>query len=97
MPARHSRIAGYHEHGKIWVNKHVPQTFHGIDMKRRVLRHERVERKLRLRKKNPLPYRKAHKIALEEEHRGLSKKQVFQYEGKLGQIARDHPRIIHNG
>lgn len=62
-------------------------------MKARVKRHERVERKLRL--EQGLLYREAHQIALKKEHKGLTQRQISVYEGKLGQIARDHPQIMH--
>jgi hypothetical protein len=54
------------------------------------MRHEKVERKLRL--KQGLPYRKAHRLALESEHKGLGKRQIAMYEGKLGSIARWKPK-----
>jgi len=85
-----SRLAGYGKRGKIWVNPHVPTTFKGITMKIRLLRHEKVERKLRL--KQGLTYREAHKKALKKEHKGLTKHQIQVYEGKNGAIARWKPQ-----
>lgn len=84
-----SRLAGYGERGKIFVNKHVPTQFKGIHMKERLLRHEKVER--RLRKEEGLTYHEAHKQALKAEHKGMGKKQIATYEGKLGSIARHQP------
>jgi len=84
-----SKIAGYGKKGRIWINPRVPWRFKGIDVRRRLLRHEKVEIKLR---KQGLPYRKAHELATEEEHKGLTKRQIAVYEGKLGSIARWHPR-----
>ena len=92
MTGKHgvSVIAGYGSRGSIWINKHVPETYRGIDMRARLKCHERVERELRL--KYGLSYRQAHKAALKPEHEGLTKKQIAIYEGKLGSIARHHPR-----
>ena len=86
---RISKLAGYGKAGKIRVNKHVPTTYKGIRVRDRLLRHERVERKLRC--EHGLTYAQAHKAALKEEHRGLTPGQIAQYEGKLGNIARNHP------
>jgi len=58
-------------------------------MKRRLIRHEKVERKLRL--EDGLTYGEAHKKALKEEHKSLTPHQIQVYEGKLGSIARHHP------
>jgi hypothetical protein len=81
-----SRLAGYGKRGPIYVNPNVPVKYRGIDMKRRLLRHEVVER--RLRQKLGLSYREAHRLALKAEHEGLTKRQICIYEGKLGSIAR---------
>jgi hypothetical protein len=85
-----SRLAGYGKRGKIWVNPHVPTVFRGIRMKERLKRHEKVERKLRL--KEGLTYHEAHREALKKEHKGLQKRQIAVYEGKLGSIARWKPK-----
>jgi len=85
-----SRLAGYGRRGRIWVNPKVPKTYKGISMRSRLLKHEKVERKLRIEK--GLSYPEAHKEALKAEHSGLTKKQVRVYEGKLGSIARHYPR-----
>ena len=82
-------MAGYGKAGKIRVNKHVPASYKGIEVKARLLRHERVER--RLRREEGLTYAQAHKRALVEEHKGLTPRQIAQYEGKLGNIAKNHP------
>lgn len=58
-------------------------------MRKRLLIHEKVERKLR---QKGLTYKEAHKAALKAEHKGLTKKQIRIYEGKLGAIARHYPR-----
>jgi hypothetical protein len=58
-------------------------------VRRRLLIHEKTEIKLR---KQGLPYKKAHKLATKAEHKGLTRRQIFIYEGKLGSIARWHPR-----
>jgi len=63
-------------------------------MRSRLLRHEKVERKLRRPKKyggQGLSYGKAHHIALGKEHARLPKHQVQVYEGKLGSIAHWKP------
>ena len=86
---RISRLAGYGRRGKIRINKHVPHTFKGIRMKARLIRHEKVERRLRC--EEGLTYAQAHQVALIEEHKGLTQKQIAVYEGKLGAIARHHP------
>ena len=78
-------MAGYGRRGPIRVNPHVPRSFRGIKVRSRLLRHEKVERKLR---RSGMSYRRAHRRALKSEHRGLSKRQVSMYEGKLGSIAR---------
>ena len=58
-------------------------------MKSRVLKHEKVERKLR--REQGLSYEKAHKLANKAEHEGLTRHQISVYEGKLGSIARHQP------
>jgi len=83
-----SKIAGYGKRGRTWINPKVPRRFKGIDVRRRLLIHEKTEIKLR---KQGLPYKKAHKLATKAEHKGLTKRQIFIYEGKLGSIARWHP------
>jgi hypothetical protein len=85
----YSKIAGYGKKGRIWVNPNVPWKFKGVDVRRRLLRHEKTEIKLR---KEGLPYKLAHKLATKHEHKGLTRKQISIYEGKLGSIARWHPR-----
>jgi len=80
----HSKLAGYGKSGKIWVNPNVPKK-----LQARLRRHERVERKLR---QQGLSYRQAHRRALKEEHRGMTKKQIAEYEGTLGAVARWYPR-----
>jgi len=85
---RRSRLAGYGKRGPIRVNPHVPKTFRGIKVRSRLVRHEKVERKLR---RSGMSYRRAHRKALKSEHRGLSKKQIATYEGKLGSVARWKP------
>jgi hypothetical protein len=87
---RRSRLAGYRKHGPVWVNPHVPKSYRGIKVRSRLLRHEKVERKLRL--KQGLSYRKAHRLALESEHKGLGRRQIAVYEGKLGSVARWKPK-----
>ena len=84
-----SKIAGYGKRGRIWINPKVARRFRGIDVRRRLLIHEKTEIKLR---KQGLPYKKAHKLATKAEHKGLTRRQIFIYEGKLGSIARWHPR-----
>jgi len=82
----HSKLAGYGERGPIRINPKIPWQFHNIRVRERVLRHERVERKLRI--EQGLTYKKAHKIALKKEHEGLTHRQIQVYEGLLGSIAR---------
>jgi hypothetical protein len=83
-------LAGYGKRGPIRINRNVPKSFRGIKVRSRLLRHERVERKLRL--KQGLPYRKAHRLALKSEHKSLGKRQIAVYEGKLGSVARWKPK-----
>ena len=85
---RRSRLAGYGKRGPIRVNPHVPRSFRKIKMRSRLVRHERVERRLR---RSGMSYRKAHRKALKSEHAGLTRKQVATYEGKLGSVARWKP------
>lgn len=87
-----SRLAT-HTGGRIRVNRHVPVKpvkigKSRISLRARLRRHERVEKK---RMDAGLHYKKAHKMALKAEHKGLTKKQIQQYEGKLGSIARWKP------
>jgi hypothetical protein len=89
-----SKIAGYDGKGRIWVNPKVPSRFRGINVRKRLLTHEKTEIKLR---KLGLPYKHAHKLATKVEHKGLSRKQVAVYEGLLGAIARWHPRKRRGG
>jgi hypothetical protein len=83
-----SKLAGYGKRGPIRINPHVPETFRGMKMRKRLKTHEQVERRLR---REGLTYRKAHREALRKEHEGLSSESVSQYEGKLGSIARHKP------
>ena len=85
---RRSRLAGYGKRGRIRLNPHVPRTYHGIKVRSRLLRHEKVERKLR---RSGMSYRKAHRRALKSEHAGLTKHQIQVYEGKLGATSRWKP------
>jgi hypothetical protein len=82
QPSAWSRIAGYTK-GKVWINKKVPKK-----LRKRLLTHEKTEVKLR---KQGYTYKQAHKRALKAEHKGMTKRQIFKYEGKLGAIARWHP------
>jgi hypothetical protein len=86
---RISKLAGYGARGPIRVNPAVPKKHKGIDVRKRLVTHEKVERKLRLR--DGLTYLQAHARALVEEHRGLTKRQVQVYEGILGAVARHYP------
>jgi len=81
---RRSRLAGYGRRGPIRLNPNVPKTFRKIKVRSRLMRHEKVERKLR---RSGMSYRKAHRRALKSEHKGLTRKQVAIYEGKLGSVA----------
>jgi len=85
---RRSRLAGYGKRGPIRVNPHVPRSFRKIKMRSRLVRHERVERRLR---RSGMSYRKAHRKALKSEHAGLTKHQISVYEGKLGATSRWKP------
>ena len=78
-----SRLAGYDKHGKIWINPNVPRS-----MRSRLRTHETVEYTLR---QQGMTYRSAHRKALEAEHKGLTRKGIARYEGKLGAIARYKP------
>ena len=82
-PSITSRLAGYTK-GRIWINKRVK----GPDRKR-LLRHETKE--LALRKKG-MSYKRAHKLAGKYETKGMTTKQILKYSGRLGAIARWHPR-----
>jgi hypothetical protein len=84
-----SRLAGYNKRGRVWINPKIPKRFKGINLRKRLKAHEITERRLR---KRGLSYKKAHKEALKVEHKGLTKKQIRIYEGKLGSIARWHPK-----
>lgn len=84
-----SAIAGYNKRGQIWINRKVPKYYKGINVKARLLKHEKVERELR---KKGIPYKHAHKVALREEHKGLTRRQIAKYEGLLGAIARHYPK-----
>jgi len=88
-----------HEHGRIRVNPHVPVKpvkvgTKKISLRSRLRRHERVEKKLMTRRRNPLPYKQAHQQALKAEHKGMTKHQIFAYEGKLGSIARWKKHVL---
>jgi hypothetical protein len=91
---RTSRLAGYGKRGPVRINPNVPETYKGIQVRKRLITHEKVERKLRL--KDGLTYLEAHAKALKEEHRGLNKRQVQVYEGLLGAIARHYPSFPKN-
>jgi hypothetical protein len=81
-----------HEGGRIRVSQKVPKGRYPIgsgrtvDLRARLKLHERVEKRLM---DKGMSYRQAHQKALDAEHKGMGKKQVARYEGKLGSIARD--------
>jgi hypothetical protein len=79
-----SSIAGYGKRGPVRVSNKVPTSYKGMRMKDRLKRHEKTERKLRL--ENGLSYPAAHRRALRAEHKGLSRKQIHLYEGKIRSI-----------
>jgi len=66
--------------GRIWLNPKLKG-----DKRRRVLRHMQVFKKLR---KEGVSRSKAIGEARKAEHRGMTKKQVWRYEGELGALAR---------
>ena len=78
-PKLRGQLGGY-VNNRIWVSKAVPKK-----LRKRIHKHERTE--LNLRKKG-YSYKKAHKIALKAEHKGLTKKGIARYEGKLGAISK---------
>ena len=78
-----SRVAGY-KNNRIWISKNVKCPL----MRKRLYTHEKTE--LQLRKKG-YSYKQAHRKALKAEHRGMNKRQIFKYEGKLGAISRWYP------
>lgn len=77
-------IAGYGKRGPVRVSNKVPKTYKGMRMRDRLRTHERVERKLRLEK--GLSYPAAHRRALKVEHKGLTRKQIGIYEGKIWSV-----------
>lgn len=85
MRGPHSKIATHGARGGIYISSRVPESWRGIDVKARLRRHERVEYHLM---QQGLSYKEAHKKALKQEHKGLTKKQVQAYEGKIGSLAR---------
>jgi len=66
--------------GRIWVNPKVKG-----DARRRVTRHMKVFKQYR---KKGCSRHKAIMEARKAEHKGMTKKQVHKYEGKLGALAR---------
>ena len=64
----------------IVINKRVPKKYRA-----RLKRHMRVYRELR---KNGYSRTVAIKRARRAEHRGMTKAEIFKYEGELGSIAR---------
>ena len=79
-----SRLAGYSSRGKIWINSKIK----GADRKRLKV-HEKFEYAYRV--KTGAGYKKAHKKALKVEHKGMTKRQIAKYSGRLGAIARWYP------
>lgn len=85
MHGPHSRVATRGSRGGIYIHPKVPRSFKGITVRSRLVAHERTEYKLM---QKGMSYRQAHAKALKVEHRGLSKKEIAVYEGKVGSIAR---------
>jgi hypothetical protein len=81
-----NRLGGYNTRGEIWINKKIK----GKDRKR-VRKHEVTEIKWR---KKGYSYKKAHAIAGKAETKGMSKKSILKYSGRLGAIAR-RSRLRH--
>ena len=79
-----SKLAGYSSRGKIWINKKIK----GADRKR-ILKHEKFEYAYRAR--TGAGWKQAHKKALKVEHKGMTKRQIAKYSGRLGAIARWYP------
>lgn len=80
---RHRRLCGFDKQGDIWINPRVK----GED-RTRVIEHMKTFKELR---KQGYSFTHAYRNALKAEHKGLSKKQVQEYEGNMGHIARFHP------
>ena len=87
-----STLAGFRKNGRLWVNKHIPESLtigkKRINPRAKLRKHERAEH---TRMKKGVPYREAHQIALKDEHRGMTQHQIFVYEGHNGAVARWHP------
>jgi hypothetical protein len=82
----HRSVLGGYTLGKkgVVINPKVPRVWRGIKMRSRLKAHEFIEKKER---EAGTKYKPAHNKGLKEEHRGLTQKQISQYEGKLGSIA----------
>ena len=85
----HRSVLGGYALGKkgVLINPKVPAKWRGIKMRSRLKAHEFTEKKAR---ESGVKYKPAHKRGLKKEHKGLTRHQVFQYEGKLGSIARQY-------
>jgi hypothetical protein len=83
----HPLLAGFTSTGKPWVNQAV-KTEISKDAFNRVMRHQRVFMRKITDTKNPLSWTAARKVALKAEHKGMTKKQVARYEGRLGALER---------
>lgn len=80
----HPLLAGFSKSGKPWVNPAVKQEL-GATVTQRIMKHQREF--IRQIKKGK-SWSQARKSALRAEHRGLTKKQIPKYEGKLGALER---------
>lgn len=68
------------KNGRVWVNPKLTG-----DARKRVTRHMKVFKQLR---KKGCSRHKAIMMARKAEHKGMTKKQIHRYEGKLGALAR---------
>ena len=88
-----SHLATWMERGPPRLNPRIPKTIRVGDrlirVHDRVRRHEMVERPLE--QGQGWPHWKAHRVALQREHEGLTRHEVAVYEGILGAVARWHP------
>jgi hypothetical protein len=73
------KLAGYH-HGKPYVAKRVPKSYRA-----RLMRHQRTFKSCRAK---GMSRTASIREARRAEHRGMNKRQIRSYEGRLGAIAR---------
>lgn len=83
-PHYHSPLlAGFNKNGKPWVNSVIKQQL-GANTYNRIMRHQRAFYRAMKEGKS---WTEARRIALKAEHKGMTKLEREEYEGRIGALA----------